>query len=356
MIRKVLFVDDDQILRAAIEQRLERYSEQFQLITAVDGFDAVIKLKHFPVSLVITDLVMPRMDGVSLIDHLRQTYPDLPIIIVSGIGNKQVAGVAHNNDTYGYLSKPFQADDLVRLIEEVLYKEAEGGIMKEVSPPVFIQLMEMDARTCTIRMLDNLSERGGVLHFKHGVLHDARVGEVSGLDAAHQIFSWDRATIFINNECSISENRINSNLGSIIMKAVGMKDETEVRPEDYDEKESIASLSDGDDLRGRLSKSPDSSDRHGQRIGFSIDTLKMNLKGIGGIKSISHDVRYQGVVDQLSILGEASGYGQPVTASLDEGSSHVRILVPARPPAIIKADSKVVNQVEIVVQQNLKCD
>ena len=243
MIRKVLFVDDDQILRAAIEQRLGSYNDRFHLVTAVDGFDAVGKLKAHPVSLVVLDLVMPRMDGMSLIDHLKQYYPDLPVIVASGIGDEKVSEVARNSSAFGYLNKPFQADDQVAMIEEVLGKEAAGGIMNEVSPPVFMQLMEMDARTCTIRMLDNLSDRGGILHFNQGELYEARVGEVSGLDAAHQIFSWDRTTIFISNECSITENRINANLGSIIMKAVGMKDESADHPEDYNEQESIASLS-----------------------------------------------------------------------------------------------------------------
>ena len=97
MIRKVLFVEDDQIMRAAIEQRLERHSQQFHLVTAVDGFDAVGKLKHYPFSLVVVDLVMPRMDGVSLIDHLKQNYPDLPIIIASGIGEEKVAEAARSS-------------------------------------------------------------------------------------------------------------------------------------------------------------------------------------------------------------------------------------------------------------------
>lgn len=356
MIRKVLFVEDDQILRTAIEQRLELHSEQFQLVTAVDGFDAVGKLKQHPVSLVVVDLVMPRMDGISLIDHLRQTYPDLPIIIASGIGSEKVAEVARSSDAYGYLNKPFQADDLVSLIEEVLHKEAEGGIMNEVSPPVFMQLMEMDARTCTIRILDNLSDRGGILHFNQGELYDARVGEVSGMDAAHQIFSWDRTTIFINNECTKTENRINSNLGSIIMQAVGMKDETEERPDDYDEQESIASLSDDDERGGGLSESANASGDQGQGGGLTIQALKKQLEGIEGIETISREARYQEVINQLAVLGGVSGYGKLVTASLDEGRSSAKIIVPTQPAAVIKADSKATTQIEIAVQQNLDED
>ncbi len=356
MIRKVLFVEDDHIMRAAIEQRLERHNEQFHLVTAVDGFDAVGKLKQYPFSLVVVDLVMPRMDGVSLIDHLKQNYPDLPIIIASGIGEEKVIEAARNSAAYGYLIKPFQADDLVALIEEVLNKEAEGGIMNEVSPPVFMQLMEIDARTCTIRILDNLSDRGGILHFNEGELYDARVGEVRGLDAAHQIFSWDRTTIFISNECSKTRNRINATLGSIIMKAIGMKDETEERPEDYAEQESIAFISNGDNNGGQQIELTAKGNAQGHEVGLTIETLKIDLESVEGIEKISEDARYQKVVDQLSVLGEASGYGRLVTASLDEGRSSAKILVPTQPTAIIKADSKATNQLEIAVQQRLQGD
>ena len=354
MIRKVLFVDDDQILRAAIEQRLGSHQDSFQIVTAVDGFDAVGKLKVHPVSLVVVDLVMPRMDGMSLIDHLQHYYPDLPIIVASGIGDEKVAEVARNSSAFGYLNKPFQADDLIAIIEAVLAKEAVGGIMNEVSPPVFMQLMEMDARTCTIRMLDNHSGRGGILHFNQGELYDARVGEVSGLDAAHQIFSWDRTTIFISNQCSKTENQINTSLGSIIMKAVGMKDESEEHPEDYDEQESIASLSDGDTY-GEDTGEPIGREISSAPAGaLSLEALKKELEGIDGIEMISGDARYQKVVDQLSRLGDSSGHGKLVMATISEGRDSSRIVVPTQPTGVIRAALADFSQLEITVQQKLQ--
>ena len=354
MIRKVLFVDDDQILRAAIDQRLTSHSDSFSLVTAVDGFDAVGKLKEHPVSLVVVDLVMPRMDGMSLIDHLNQYYPDLPVIVASGIGDEKVAEVARNSSAFGYLNKPFQADDLVTMIEEVLAKEAEGGIMNQVSPPVFMQLMEMDGRTCTIRILDNLSDGGGILHFNQGELYDARVGEVSGLDAAHQIFSWDRTTIYISNECSKTENRINANLGSIIMTAVGMKDESEERPEDYNEQESIASLSDGDVYGRENGDTLHRANSNGSEGALSLEALKKELEGFDGIEMISGDGRYQKIVDQLSRLGDSAGHGNLVMATINEGRDSSRIVVPTQPTGVIKAVSSVSSQLEIVVQQKLQ--
>ncbi len=333
MIRKILFVDDDQILRAAIEQRFSAYRQSFATVSATDGFDAVQKLKQHPVSLVIVDLIMPRMDGMSLIDHLTQHYPDLPIIVISGIGDWEVSEVARNCSAFGYLNKPFQADDLVNMIQLVLAKEAEGGIMNDISPPVFMQLMEMDGRTCTIRILDNLTNRGGILFFNQGVLFDARVGEVSGIDAAHQIFSWDRTTIFISNRCRVTEDRIQSSLGSVIMKAVGMKDEQEERPEDYSEQESIAFFSDEDDGSAAPGIKPQAGSAPGGGEAVSLEAVSRKLEKIG---TLTGDRSRAALIEQLHRCGQAAGFGNFVAAVIDQGLESGKVIVAAQPPGVMR--------------------
>jgi CheY-like chemotaxis protein len=336
MMRKILFVDDDQILRAAIEQRFSAYRQSFATVSATDGFDAVQKLKEHPVSLAIVDLLMPRMDGMSLIDHLTQYYPDLPIIVISGIGDWEVSEVARNCSAFGYLNKPFQADDLVNMIQLVLAKEAEGGIMNDISPPVFMQLMEMDGRTCTIRILDNASSRGGILFFNQGALFDARVGEVSGIDAAHQIFSWDRTTIFINNRCRVTEDRIQSSLGSVIMKAVGMKDEQEERPEDYSEQESIAFLSDKDAGSAAPEKKPTGGSAAGGGEEISLEAVSRKLQEIG---TLTEDRSRAALIEQLQRCGQAAGFGNFVAAVVDQGLESGKVIVASQPPGVMRQRS-----------------
>lgn len=343
MLRTILFVDDDQILRTAVEQRLNDNNDAFGVITATDGFDAVQKLKTAAVSLVVLDLVMPRMDGVSLIAHLREHYPDLPIIIVSSLDEHEVQGVADRGRAHAYLTKPFQAADLAALIKEVLALEAEGGIMNDVSPPVFMQLMEMDARTCTIRILDNHSDRGGILYFNQGELFDARSGDVRGIEAAYRIFSWDRTTIFISNRCEATEDRIESNLGSIIMKAVGMKDEREDRPDDYDEQESIASLSDDGDGGGPAP---------GGGIGGGSDfaSVKRRIEEIAGVQQVTGDQSKQDLVDRIARLGDIAGMGKLVLAGVESGKDEASVIVPTQPVGVVKSSRDVTAEVQQVLK------
>ena len=67
MIKKVLIVDDDMEMLNIVNEGLSRYDETFSVLTAVDGLDAIDQLKEHTVSIVLTDLKMPRMDGFSLL-------------------------------------------------------------------------------------------------------------------------------------------------------------------------------------------------------------------------------------------------------------------------------------------------
>lgn len=337
MIRKILFVDDDQIFREAIAQRLSSYRDNFSLITAAAGPEAMEQLKSQPVSMVIVNLVMEGMDGAHLVEHLGLLYPDLPVLVMSNVGDRQLAEMARTHSAYGYLSKPFKADDLIAMIQEVLGREAQGGIMHDVSPPVFMQLMEMDARTCTIRIMDNHSNQGGVVFFNQGELYNARVGDIHGIDAAYSIFGWDRTTVYIKNECEISENIIGENLGMIIMTAVGLKDENEERPSEYHEVESIASLSGEEDSSvdssGRLENRPGTRAEEG-----SLEQVRKKLKDIPGVISIGGDPGQDNSVGHLDQLGKEAGFGTFIMASVNEDMESGRIIVPTKPAGIIRSE------------------
>lgn len=320
MVRKILFVDDDAVLCNALTKSLTQYRETFAVVTACDGFDAVKQLKKTPVSLVILELILPRMDGMSLIDHLRQHYPDIPAIIISSMEEFRLQAITKGSGAIGYLKKPFQADKLVAAIHSTLQNEAAGGIMHDISPTVFLQLMEMDAKSCTIRIIDKATQQGGILYFQEGELLDARIGELHGIEAAYELFSWDSATIFMRNECDPRKNVINSELTPIIMKAVGMKDETEnPNPEDSadpplnigEDKEQTCSLTAG-----------------------RIEVLKNELGSELGLKKCFQDGQVTQAVTQLTEIGKKASYGAFSFAYVTHNKKH-QIILSGEPPTVL---------------------
>ncbi len=400
MVRKVLFVDDDQIMLLAIEKRFAQHADQFTMVMANDGFEAVQKLKESCISLIVLDLKMPRMDGMSLLSHTREKYPDIPVIIVSGYRTAEMYKLAKSKGVIAYISKPFQVDDLGKIIMSTLQKEAEGGIMHNVSPTVFLQLMEMEAKTCTIRVLDKKSGKGGVLYFIDGNLLDVRVGEIRGINAAYKVFSWDEVTLFIQNDCAPRDNNINSDLQPIIMKAVGMKDEAEdplvvdddptaaaptdelndellVEPsdelgslelpdeffdmgeseeaassiiedppeEDLIEKTSVKSTEDKKQaVPKKAAKTKSSTITPQAGSGKSLEEIKKIIqREVGeksGLEDIHHDESMSNVVEFLNELGSLFNFGALKVGYIDNGNETDRIVLPGQPTTIIEVNQR----------------
>lgn len=106
-------------------QVLER--EGHQVRGAPDGRLGLDLLKKEPVTLVVTDLFMPEMDGVELMRTVRKQFPSVKIIVISGgayEGQVQLLELASGLGAAAVLQKPFELDELVRMVNNVL---GEGG-------------------------------------------------------------------------------------------------------------------------------------------------------------------------------------------------------------------------------------
>ena len=127
MIKNVLIVDDDLEMLAALEKGFAKYGDTFVVIKAEDGQVAIEKLKKNTVSLIVTDLKMPRLDGFALLQHVMENYPDIPVIVITGYSTPEMEKMAHEGGAVGYIAKPFMLDRLARKIMATLRKESEGG-------------------------------------------------------------------------------------------------------------------------------------------------------------------------------------------------------------------------------------
>jgi DNA-binding NtrC family response regulator len=117
----IVLVDDDEMLRTALVAILERAG--FKVHATADGEEALRFIEKNPVSLVITDLIMPQIEGIELIVRLRKSRPDLKIIAVSGGGRvrpETFLGAAKSLGAWKVMSKPFSTPDLVAAVREAL--------------------------------------------------------------------------------------------------------------------------------------------------------------------------------------------------------------------------------------------
>ena len=115
----VLLVEDDPTLLDMLAKTLER--AEFAVITAIHGVDALAKMRSRHADVVVTDIMMPEMDGFELIRSLHATWPDLPIVAMSGIEDTvNFRNMALKFGAKAALAKPVNRSHLVQVMRDII--------------------------------------------------------------------------------------------------------------------------------------------------------------------------------------------------------------------------------------------
>jgi len=115
---KILLVEDEAITRNAFADALRREGQE--VIEAADGVQALSLLDKWDVDLVITDLVIPRLNGFLLVAQIRATRPRMPVLLISGYLS-QDAGRIISSGSAEFLHKPIDPPDLIATVQRLLH-------------------------------------------------------------------------------------------------------------------------------------------------------------------------------------------------------------------------------------------
>jgi class 3 adenylate cyclase/FixJ family two-component response regulator len=140
---KILIVDDETDLEILIRQKFRKKirEQQYEFVFAVNGNDALRKLQEFPdVEIVLCDINMPEMDGLTLLSKLSEVNPLVKTVMVSAYGDMENIRKAMNRGAFDFVTKPVDFEDLeltiektiqhVSLIRETLKAIKENNILK----------------------------------------------------------------------------------------------------------------------------------------------------------------------------------------------------------------------------------
>lgn len=114
----ILIVEDEERLRKALERSLRQ--ENCETLTAASAEEALGLLKERKIDLVITDLVMPGMDGMALVRSIKETFPQMKMIIITAYGSAESMEEAEELEVACYLAKPFDLSHLKSTVNELL--------------------------------------------------------------------------------------------------------------------------------------------------------------------------------------------------------------------------------------------
>ncbi|MFH1700882.1 MAG: response regulator [Candidatus Zixiibacteriota bacterium] len=118
MSKKILIVDDNPNMSALLSEMLEIF--EYDSIRAADGVEAIEKVELEDFSLVITDMRMPKMSGLDLLQKIKRERPELPVVVISGYAIDDEGGNLLTSLADGFLNKPFKMCDIEKLLAQVL--------------------------------------------------------------------------------------------------------------------------------------------------------------------------------------------------------------------------------------------
>jgi len=186
-VDKVLIAEDDSIHLKRMVTILGKYKDQFEVVPAADGQEAIDILNNQSVSLLVTDIQMPRVDGLVLLSYVNEHYPRLPCLVITAYGTPQMRAKLPK-DLLRFFHKPFDIEDLARAIIDILRRKTEDHALHGISLESFLHIIEMEQISCMLE-IETSANITGTMFFKNGILYDAECQNLKGEPAALKIIS-----------------------------------------------------------------------------------------------------------------------------------------------------------------------
>jgi DNA-binding NtrC family response regulator len=118
---KVLVIDDEVVILKSCDKILSE--EGYEVQTVQTGAEGLQKLAREKFDIVLTDLMMPEINGMEVLKRCRETFSDIIVIMITGYTTVQTAVETMKIGAYGYIPKPFTPEELVEAIDRALEKK-----------------------------------------------------------------------------------------------------------------------------------------------------------------------------------------------------------------------------------------
>ena len=175
---RILVVDDEQVVLDSVRKLLRREGYEFE--TALAAQAALSKLDSFPADVILTDLMMPGMDGLEFLVSLRKGGHEQPVIMITGYATMRTALEALRKGAFDYIAKPFTRAELSGVVSRAVRQAGRAGeaespapVRDAAGPDVYRHL----GGHCWVHVLDDRSARVGL-----SADFAATVGEAEGIE------------------------------------------------------------------------------------------------------------------------------------------------------------------------------
>src|SRR5437867_4639622 len=218
---KILLLDDDQDFLDLYKEMLSQHLSCLpEVRTASSGSRALSLLESEAFTLMIVDLNMPKMDGLQVLSIARRKYPQLKVVVLTGIRDDQFRTRAYAMGVDQYWIKP-ESDQEMRLfmesIESLLTREAQGGFRGVQSKSLvdIIQLECLSQNSCVLKISNGLID--GKIWIQTGEVTDAEAAGLRGEPAFQRILAWKTGSFEILPADGDRERTINTSYQGLLL-------------------------------------------------------------------------------------------------------------------------------------------
>jgi DNA-binding NtrC family response regulator len=211
----ILVVDDEPLVRRSLSEFLTL--EGYTVSVASNGKEALNVLKDYIADIVITDIKMPEMDGISLLREIRQNYPTTSVILITGYGSIENAVEAMKEGAFDYITKPIIDNEirmvLQRLIKQQALIEENIKLKEEISAVQKDHFLDIVGKDVKMQKIYGLIEAIACTRSTVLVYGESGTGKHLIAHAIHQYNELERGKPFVEVSCgAITETLLESEL------------------------------------------------------------------------------------------------------------------------------------------------
>lgn len=226
---KTLIVDDEPYVLEFISTGLKTFSDEIMYLTTTDSNHALEILEKEKIDVLITDLNMPGITGLELIEHVIKHLPHTVCILMTAYGNPEIEKIM-NQYHVCYLEKPLDLHQLYGEVVKASQQWGREGQLNNVSLPTFVQVLVSKQLTCRVEVKcldENLS---GTLMFSKGRLFNADFQDLPSEKAAVALLSFKNTEISIHRQHRPFKRKIEKNFDELLLLAEREQQEQKEKP------------------------------------------------------------------------------------------------------------------------------
>ncbi|MCX7021523.1 MAG: response regulator [bacterium] len=220
--RNVLIIDDEEELLEPLILGLEQLSPEFTYTATSDPMEGMVLLDRMPVDVIVTDMIMPYVTGLDIIEQVVNHFPQTACILMTAYGTTDIE-IVMEEYSVSYIEKPLDLDMLHQMIVNLSRESSAVADLNGVTLPTFVRVLASKELTCKVDI--ECQERKGTLFFTRGKLFHAKLGNLSPEAAAVAMLTCEKVKITIHQLKYPFRRNIHRSLEEILQVTAGEDEE-----------------------------------------------------------------------------------------------------------------------------------